>query len=378
MLGKACKRLKILLAVITVSCVLGGTHTYFAYAFPLAKHDLSLTVVAMGKKYVYCYPEIDFYKGIPYLKNAEEVVDGIFLDTVIRPIDADVKFLPDEEYPFDFVKEQYGRGINKEDLLLKIERALQKNKTEIIASEIVLKPSITVEKLRKSTYRRAYFTTSYMYSSSERKENIQLCSKLIGFARLDAGQLFSFNETVGERTEERGFKNARIIEKGKFTDGIGGGVCQVSSTVYNAALLAGLRVRERHSHSMAVSYVEPSFDAMVSMGYADLKIENCTGGIVFLSARAEGDLVTVTVYGEKQRQSYKRVSEVVEKISPPEYLRQPSGELERGEERIAVYEKEGLISKGFLEVYKNGKLQDKILLSEDKYSPLQGEILYGE
>ena len=191
------------------------------------------------------------------------------------------------------------------------------------------------------------------------------------------GEEFSFNDIVGERSEKRGFKNAKIIEKGKFADGIGGGVCQVSSTVYNAAILGGLTVTERHAHSMLVSYLEPSFDAMVSMGYADLKLKNQTGGIVFLLSTVKDDSITVTVYGIKDCYSYQRVSEITQTILPPTPEKIFTSKLPKGEERVCVSPKNGAKSKGYLKVFKNGKLIDTKLLSSDSYSPLQGSIYVG-
>ena len=370
-------KFKIVLAVVLLGFISLTERGFLAYAYPLAKHDLSLTVVAMGKEYKYYYPEIDYYKGEPYLKNLEGVVDGIFLDTVKRPKNASALLFPEREYPFEFVKEEQGRCVDKEDLMLKIERALSLGKQSVTAKEITLKPDMTVKDLQKSTYRRAFFKTNYPYSSEERKENIALCAKIIGGVQLEPYNEFSFNEVVGERTEERGFKSAKIIENGKFTDGIGGGVCQVSSTLYNAVLLGGLKVTERHAHSMAVSYVEPSFDAMVSMGYADLRFVNDTKSIVFVMAKTEGDSIIVSVYGEKPKFTYKRSFEILEKIPASEYLRVFSEELNKGEERIIVYPKEGLKSQGYLEVYLNDKIKERIKLSEDKYAPLQGEVLYG-
>ncbi len=378
MTGKVFKKLNIIPALILAGFIFAGFSFYTAKAFPLAKNTLTLNVVAMGREYCFCYPEIDYYQGEPYLKNAEEVVNGMYYDTIIHPKNAEVTVLPELEYPFKFKKEKEGKAIDKEDLLLKIDRALRLGESKIFAKEVILKPYLTVEKLQKSTYRRAFFSTNYTYSSDERKENIRVCANYIGAVTLEDNQVFSFNDVVGERTEERGFKNAKIIEKGKFIDGVGGGVCQVSSTMYNAVLLSGLKVVERRQHSMAVSYVEPSFDAMVSMGYSDLKFVNNTGGVVFIIAKVDGDNITVSVYGLKTDLSYEREFVVLEKIQPPQYLKTPSSELKVGEERVVVYPKEGLISQGYLKVYKDGVLIDKIPLSKDKYAPLQGEIIYGE
>lgn len=374
---------KITRKVITPTIILVGVifinfHFTLAGAFPLERTDRKLEIVAMDRVYEFYYPEIDVYKGELYLKNAEEVVDGIYLDTLVKPKDAEVIIYPEKEYPFSFVKESCGKGIDKEDLLLKIEKALRQKVDKITAKERDIKPNMTVEKLKKSTYRRSFFKTNFVYSTQERKDNISLCAKYIGGVILYDGEEFSFNERVGERTEERGFKSAKIIENGKFVDGIGGGVCQVSSTVYNAVLLAGLKVTERHNHSMLVSYVEPSFDAMVSLGYADLKFCNNTGAPIFLIANSVGDDISVTVYGAKTNLEYKRISVVKEKFSPPENQRVETDDLLQGEEKFSVYPKFGAQSEGYLEIYENGKLKDTIKLSKDNYEPLQGVILYGK
>lgn len=378
MSGKKTLKFKILPAIFLAGFLFFNLINIRVFAFPLEKINCELTVVALGKEYKFFYPEIDLNGSEPYLKNAAEVVDGIYLDTIVRPKDAKVQISPEKEYPFEFIKERQGKAIDKESLLISIEKALLVGNKKIVANEIPLSPSITVEKLRKSTYRRAFFTTGYAYSSEERKSNIRLCANLIGGVQLNPYQEFSFNQAVGERTEERGFKSAKVIEKGKFIDGIGGGVCQVSSTLYNAVLLGGLKVTERHPHSMAVSYVEPSFDAMVSMGYADLKVVNNSNDIVFIVATAKENTVTVTVYGTKTQITYKRVSEVIEKIAPPEMVRTLSSEVDVGKERVLVYQKDGLISQGFLEIYNGDKLINTLKLSKDKYAPLQGELLYND
>ena len=115
---------------------------------------------------------------------------------------------------------------------------------------------------------------------------------------MDINGEFSFNYTIGERTERRGYKKAKIIVGGEFVDGVGGGVCQVSTTLYNAVLLAGLKVVECHPHSLPVSYVEPSFDAMVNSGWADLKFINDTHNPVIIRARADGAKLTIQIFGE--------------------------------------------------------------------------------
>lgn len=380
MLGKTFKKIKtyVLPTIFLVGILLVANFGLSAFAMPLPKTDASLTIYAMGKTYKFFYPEIDFCANALYLKNAEQIVDGIYLDTLVKPKDATVEIYPDREHPFVFNKETYGKAIDKQDLLIKIDKALILGEQSVYASEVVISPQYSVEELQKSTYRRAFFTTHFPYSSSERKQNIALCAKYIGGKTILPYESFSFNEVVGERAEDRGFLNAKVIENGKFIDGVGGGVCQVSSTLYNAVLLSGLKITERHPHSMLVSYVEPSFDAMVSSNYADLKFVNDTNAVVFLIVRATDSSVTAEIYGVKSDFEYRRVSNVTERLIPQEPERVESDLIEFGQEKFTVFPKDGAVSEGFLEIYKNGKLVNKIKLSTDKYKPLQGTIIFGK
>lgn len=229
---------------------------------------------------------------------------------------------------------------------------------------------------------RAKFYTSYPSSSEERKHNIYLASKSIDGVMVDSNCEFSFNLTVGPRTERRGYKSAKIIFNGQFVDGVGGGVCQVSTTLYNAVLLAGLKVTEYHPHSLAVSYVAPSFDAMVNSGSADLKFINTTHNPVFIKAVADGNKLTIEIHGEKMHETYTRESIIEQEITAPDYVikKDVKGEypdLFIGERKILSYKKNGIASKGFLIKKVNGKTVAKLALRKDRYSSVTGVIIEG-
>ena len=113
------------------------------------------------------------------------------------------------------------------------------------------------------------------------------------------GESFSFNKTVGRRTEENGFRRAKIIVGGQYTDGVGGGVCQASTTLYNAALLAGMKVTAVSRHSLVPSYVDPSFDAMVNGSGSDLKFVNAGEDPVFIRAVATNGKATAEFYSSE-------------------------------------------------------------------------------
>ncbi len=230
---------------------------------------------------------------------------------------------------------------------------------------------------------RAQFYTSYTTSTEERKHNIALASKAIDRTLIEPNAEFSFNNVVGERTVKRGYKVSKIIVGGEFVDGVGGGVCQVSTTLYNAVLLAGLKIIEFHPHSLPVSYVAPSFDAMVNSGWADLKFINQTQNPVIIRAYADGSTLRVEIYGQPLKEKYVRKSVVTEQIPAPESeivydddLSFP--ELYLGESKTVKYGKAGYKSEGYLMTLKNGKLIEVKKIRVDSYSATRGKIVLGK
>ncbi len=229
---------------------------------------------------------------------------------------------------------------------------------------------------------RSKFFTSYTSSSSERKSNIKTASMSLDKTFIDVGAEFSFNKTVGARTIERGYRTSKIIVGGEFVDGVGGGVCQVSTTLYNAVLLAGLKITEYHPHSLAVSYVSPSFDAMVSYGFADLKFINNTNNPIILHTIATDCSITIEIYGEPNRCTYSRQSVFLEEILAPKELeiideKQEYPDLYLGQTKILKYSKAGLKSQGYLLTIKDGRIIEKKKIRTDTYQPIRGLIIKG-
>ena len=231
--------------------------------------------------------------------------------------------------------------------------------------------------------KRAEFYTSYSVSSRERKNNIFVAAKALDNTFIDVGGEFSFNRTVGARTEARGYKKAKIIVGGKFVDGVGGGVCQVSTTLYNAALLSGLMITEFHSHSLPVSYIAPSFDAMVNSGSADLRFINNTHNPVIIKTSVNDSTIRITIYGEAMKESFVRKSVITERIPAPaeELVADVNGEfpeLCEGERKVISCSKEGYRSEGFLIKLLNGVPIASTKIRSDTYASLKGTIVEGK
>ena len=168
------------------------------------------------------------------------------------------------------------------------------------------------------TLRSAYFT-NYASSSSNRKSNLALAASKLDGHLLKPGEVFSYNNRVGPRTESRGWKTAHQFQDGQIVDGIGGGVCQSSSTLYNAVLMGGLKIVERHNHSLPVAYLSPARDASVSYGHLDFKFANNTDGPLYITAAADGKKFHIRLYGPLAT----RVPKVSVETTVPIYL--PSG-----------------------------------------------------
>lgn len=220
----------------------------------------------------------------------------------------------------------------------------------------------------------ARFSTYYGDSKPNRKDNIALACRKIDGTVLYPEDEFSFNDIVGARTVENGFKSAYIIKDGEFVEGIGGGVCQVSSTLYNCALLANLTITCVRAHSLPVSYVAPSFDAMVSTA-SDLRFVNTLSSPVTIKMLADGKYLKAEMYGIESC-TIRRRSQTIETL-PFEVEYRDDATLKLGEEVIDTYGKAGLRSQGFLEYYQNGKLIKTVLIRKDTYFPQKRIVLRG-
>lgn len=149
-----------------------------------------------------------------------------------------------------------------------------------------------------------------------RNANVALGAQMLDGIAVEPGEEFSFNESTGKRGAEEGFMPARIIVDGKNETGLAGGVCQLSSTLYNAALLSGMEITERHPHSRPVPYLPAGLDATVSYGALDLKWINASDHAVTVRARVEGDRLEVWLEGEGSAPGIRLIPEIVEIVAP--------------------------------------------------------------
>lgn len=141
-----------------------------------------------------------------------------------------------------------------------------------------------------------HYVTYYNSRNKERSHNISLATEAIDNHVVFPGETFSFNQTVGMRTKEKGYLPAPIIVRGELSEGIGGGICQVSSTLFNAADRSGLQILKRYSHSKRVPYVPPGRDATVSWYGPDFTFKNSYNQPILIRAIATSGIMSVMVF----------------------------------------------------------------------------------
>lgn len=199
---------------------------------------------------------------------------------------------------FVFTEGEAGLAIDQDKLAADIADAASRGDYDaVIAADVgTVEPEITEAAAREKYKTIGSFTTKTT-ANSKRNTNIKLACRAINGSIIQPGDEFSFNNAVGQRTEEKGYQGAAAYNNGEVVEEIGGGVCQVSSTIYNAAVKAGLKTTMRRSHTFEPSYVTPGTDATVSWGGPDYKFVNNTGSPVGIKASYYDQTVTVSFYG---------------------------------------------------------------------------------
>lgn len=226
----------------------------------------------------------------------------------IPPEDARIFINPDNS--MQIVPEKLGKQVDIDSLITSIKNEPLNDARIIPISFKTVKPIITKTDLEnvKMNGLLSDYTTSFDPNLKERTLNIKLAAKAIDGMVVKPGEVFSFNYTVGPRTVEAGYQEAMIIEGNAFVPGLGGGVCQVSSTLYNAVQLASpsLSVVERSRHSLPVTYVPPGQDATVAYPNLDFKFRNDSDGYLLIRSCANSNTLNFSIYGKAKKQSETR------------------------------------------------------------------------
>lgn len=304
-----------------------------------------------------------------------------------EPEEIDIQKIHDEIYkeaqdayytknPFTVYPEVEGVDFDVESA----KKILEEEKDEYVIKLTITKPKVTISQIGSEAFpdQLATFTTRYDVSDVDRSTNLRIaCQKINGKVVL-AGDTFSYNQALGKRTEAAGYKNGKVYEAGQVVDGIGGGICQISSTLYNTALLANLDIVERRNHQFVTSYVPAGRDATVVYGVTDFKFKNTRKYPVRIVASANNGIATISMYGIKEENEYtfKFSTKTVASIpTTTKYVEEAS--LPAGTEKVKQKGANGLKTETYITKMLNGKVISTKLLSKDTYDAMQRIVLKG-
>lgn len=299
------KRRKKFVYTLSASVLLVGSFAALSYYWPAVSGESSAIYRAISSERLIL--ELD---GETYEVNLEDMgYDGKdpntidekklrqWLDTVKARVDRPAVNAKANRLNGKITPEQVGRYMDTEKVneWLKDIPSWINQPRQIPVMKV--EPDITAEDIRNVDQKMiGKYTTLFDPNNDNRNTNIRLASEAIDGLILMPGEEFSFNKVVGERTPERGYKEAGVIVRGEYSEGIGGGICQVSSTLYNSVDEAGLEITRRVSHSAEVTYVPPGRDATVSWGGPDFRFKNNLNKPVLIRIMMGESKLTVKTY----------------------------------------------------------------------------------
>lgn len=316
----------------------------------------------------------DEYVEIPVIQKSPEPID---LDKIHNEIYKEAKDAYYTKDPFTVFEEVEGVDFNVEEAKKML---AAEDKQEYTIPLTITKPKITINDIGSEAFpdKLSSFTTRYDPGAKDRNTNLQLACQKLNNKVILAGETFSYNKTLGERTIAAGYKNAKVYENGQVVDGIGGGICQISSTLYNAVLLANLEITERRNHQFVTSYLPAGRDATVVYGMTDFKFKNTRKYPVKIKASVSGGVASIGIYGIKEENEYTFSFETRTISTIPtstRYIEDPT--LPVGTEKIKQKGANGLKTETYITKMLNGKIISKTLLSRDTYDAMQKIILKG-
>ena len=247
-----------------------------------------------------------------------------------------------------------------------------------VSTEVIL-PEFTEASLADCQTLVSSFSTSYNNSDLNRNENLKVAAHKISRTLLP-DEIFYLSNQLEPFTEAEGYKNAGTIVNGKIEDSLGGGICQVASTLYNTVLLTDLEVVYRQNHSLAVSYVPLGRDATYNTGSIDFQFKNNTGYPIFIDGYCENNQVIVSIYGHKSMKSdytIKFESVVTEEIPAPQTKYEDDPTLEVGKEVVDVRALDGKRVSLYKLYYQGDELVNKVLVNTSYYRPRAAVIKRG-
>lgn len=307
------------------------------------------------------------------------------VDVVYAKVSKDAKdaYVDETVKPVVYHKHEMGITFDKEDLRTVLAKKENQAEGKIIKFKLTtMKPKVTIQDITKDIYddKLASYVSSYVNSDSNRASNVVLGASMLNGTVVMPGETFSFNEVMGDcGLSSRGFKPAAVFKAGKVVQEVGGGICQISSTLYCAVLYANLDIVSRSNHALPVGYVPVSLDATVYYPYLDFKFKNTREyPIKIVATTTSSRKLTIAIYGTKEDKEYdvELTSWVTESV-PSKVEKQNDSSLAKGKTKVIQAGSAGYKSVAYKTVKYKGKVISKEMLSKDSYGSTPKIIAVG-
>lgn len=312
--------------------------------------------------------EYDHNKLNDFLSKLEQDINKEPKNAIIQVVSQKINISRDES----------GYYLNVSELKKSIEDAIENEKFEDIQLKVDEKEAdIKYDFLNKVNDLLGEYTTIFNVKIPGRSENIRLASTKLNGIVLKPGEEFSFNTFTGKRGLENGFKMAPVIVQGELQEGVAGGVCQVSSTLYNAILYSGLTITERRNHSIPSSYVDKGRDATVAYGSIDFKFKNNYDNPIYIENFVSGNNMVSRIYGNyNDKKSVKITTQTTDTITRGIEIKEDPT-LQKGKETIFEKGRDGYKVSTYRSFLQNGNVVNQELISRSYYPPKKKIILKG-
>ena len=302
--------------------------------------------------------------------------DKIDLQKIHEEIHKDVQDAYYTQNPFKVYPEVEGVDFDIENA----KNIIAEKKEQYEIPLIITKPNKTTKEIGTEAFPDllATFSTQYQSSNVNRTTNLKLAADKINGIVLLPGEEFSYNKTVGERTVQAGFKEAAVFNAGRVENGLGGGICQISSTLYDAVVMADLDVTVRRNHQFVTSYVKAGADATVVWGSQDFKFKNTRKYPIKITITVSGGVATAKIWGVKEEVEYDITIETKKTATIPyttQYVQDSS--LPEGQQKIVQSGSNGQKVEAYKVKRLNGQVISTTLLSKDTYNAMKKIVHVG-
>lgn len=366
----------------------------FIFEYEKEDFDLSLDIqatvnkaYAIGRQGSYIdriLKIIDLKKGQNETVKFEYKYDEEKIKQIVKDIATKVNkepknaYLYFEEKDVKFFNEVYGVYVDEEKTKDLIVSSIKSCKNDIINIETIIKePEIKIEDINHINTLLGEHETIYNPKVWGRTQNIELASSKMDGMILMPNDIFSFNLATGQRGISGGYKLAPVIIEGELKDSIGGGICQVSSTLYNAVLNSGLEIVERKNHTIPSAYIKIGLDATVVQNYVDFKFKNNNTNAVYLFVKPQNGKMVVRVYGNNEDKKDVRTYSVINKVIPMPIKNIEDSNLQLGKRIIEKKGRKGYKVTSYRQYIKDNQVISTEFLSNSYYPPKTQVIKIG-